>query len=117
MVLWLAGPTVTYSYKLLKTHSIYIQSSFCLIGGDGKEGVVEKIETWEKTSVRGGAQVKWMSNKEIYHYRIGGEGSVDLVYTRVKETGGKYYVEHIPLCGKMYTFILIDQAYMMYTGI
>jgi hypothetical protein len=45
------------------------------------------------------------------YYRVGGEGCVDVIYTRMIETasGGSYYADHLPLVGKY-------KVYLYYTS-
>ncbi|KAJ8319866.1 hypothetical protein KUTeg_001453 [Tegillarca granosa] len=67
-------------------------------GGEGEVGKVIKLVTWNNNSYRGGVQVKWKSMSDIKTFRLGGEGCVDVIYTRVTEdaSGGNYYPEHLP---------------------
>lgn len=75
--------------------------TFILIGGEGEVGKVVKLVTWNNNSYRGGVQIKWKSMSDIKTFRLGGEGCVDVIYTRVTEnaSGGNYYPEHLPRVG------------------
>ena len=76
---------------------------YSVTGGEGEVGKILKQLTWNKGGNRGGVQVKWKSDSSTKEYRVGGEGCVDVIYTRMKETasGGKYYADHLPLVGKL----------------
>ncbi|KAK3101023.1 hypothetical protein FSP39_000330, partial [Pinctada imbricata] len=68
-------------------------------GGEGEVGKIVEMKTWNKTGYRGGVKVRWKSDNTEKEYRIGGEGCVDVIYTRMAETasGGDYYADHLPL--------------------
>ncbi|XP_060077596.1 E3 ubiquitin-protein ligase mind-bomb-like isoform X2 [Ylistrum balloti] len=68
-------------------------------GREGEIGTVTKLKDWKNHSQRGGVSVMWKSTKEEHLHRLGGEGCVDVVFTRSKQatSGGKYYPEHLPL--------------------
>lgn len=68
-------------------------------GGEGEVGRIQEVVTWDKKFHRGGVKVMWKNDSTGKVYRVGGEGCVDVIYTRMKETasGGKYYPEHLPV--------------------
>ncbi|KAK3588344.1 hypothetical protein CHS0354_040103 [Potamilus streckersoni] len=68
-------------------------------GGEGQIGSVIKITDWTDkgvTSYHGGVEVKWQMTKKTGTYRLGGEGSVDLIYTKSGK-GDAYYPTHLPV--------------------
>ncbi|XP_048753764.2 E3 ubiquitin-protein ligase MIB2-like [Ostrea edulis] len=68
-------------------------------GGEGEVGRIQEVVMWDKKFHRGGVRVQWKNDSTSKDYRVGGEGCVDVIYTRMKETasGGKYYPDHIPV--------------------
>ena len=68
-------------------------------GGEGCVGCVKELVTWGKDSYRGAVQILWKADSKKKNYRVGGEGCVDVIYTRMIETasGGSYYADHLPL--------------------
>ncbi|XP_062617080.1 E3 ubiquitin-protein ligase MIB2-like [Saccostrea cucullata] len=68
-------------------------------GGEGEVGRIQQVVTWDDKYHRGGVKVLWRHDTLLSDYRVGGEGCVDVIYTRSKEagSGGKYYPEHIPV--------------------
>lgn len=73
-----------------------------MTGGEGEVGKIKAVVDWDKKFHRGGVKVLWKSDPGLKTYRVGGEGCVDVIYTRMKETatGGKYYPDHLPVVGK-----------------
>lgn len=73
------------------------------IGGEGDMGMIKDVVTWDKKYHRGGVSVVWKSDNTPKTYRVGGEGCVDVIYTRVKGTasGRVYYPDHLPVVGKI----------------
>lgn len=67
-------------------------------GGEGGVGLVKTLETWGKDSYRGAVKILWKADNLVKNYRVGGEGCVDVIYTRMTETasGGNYYADHLP---------------------
>ncbi|XP_071124004.1 uncharacterized protein [Mytilus edulis] len=67
-------------------------------GGEGGVGLVKALETWGKDSYRGAVKISWKADNLVKNYRVGGEGCVDVIYTRMTETasGGNYYADHLP---------------------
>ncbi|XP_065929088.1 E3 ubiquitin-protein ligase MIB2 [Magallana gigas] len=68
-------------------------------GGEGDMGMIKDVVTWDKKYHRGGVSVVWKSDNTPKTYRVGGEGCVDVIYTRVKGTasGRVYYPDHLPV--------------------
>ncbi|XP_063408625.1 E3 ubiquitin-protein ligase MIB2-like isoform X2 [Mytilus trossulus] len=68
-------------------------------GGEGGVGLVKALETWGKDSYRGAVKISWKADNLVKNYRVGGEGCVDVIYTRMTETasGGNYYADHLPI--------------------
>ncbi|OWF54450.1 E3 ubiquitin-protein ligase mind-bomb-like isoform X2 [Mizuhopecten yessoensis] len=68
-------------------------------GGEGEIGIVTKLKEWNSHSQRGGVSISWKNAKEEHLHRLGGEGCVDVIFNRSKQSksGGKYYPEHLPL--------------------
>lgn len=74
--------------------------------------------TWAGKYHRGGVRVQWQTDSSVNEYRVGGEGCVDVIYTRKKSatSGGKYYPDHLPVVGKSFTFKkLLQIRYPYYT--
>ena len=67
-------------------------------------GYVKSVDTdtWDSPYVRGAVSVLWKATEEIGRYRVGAEGCVDVMYSRMTEsaTGGHYYENHLPFIGK-----------------
>lgn len=68
-------------------------------GGEGQVGKIQKVITWAGKYHRGGVRVQWQTDSSVNEYRVGGEGCVDVIYTRKKSatSGGKYYPDHLPV--------------------
>ncbi|XP_056020573.1 E3 ubiquitin-protein ligase MIB2-like [Ostrea edulis] len=66
-------------------------------GGEGEVGRIQEVVTWNKKYHRGGVKVMWKNDSSMSDYRVGAEGCVDIIFTRVKNatSGGKYYPDHL----------------------
>ncbi|KAL3862390.1 hypothetical protein ACJMK2_008359 [Sinanodonta woodiana] len=65
-------------------------------GGEGQPGIVSKVTDWKGkvNYYHGGVEVRWQITKKTGMYRLGGEGSVDLVLTQPGK-GDVYYPSHL----------------------
>lgn len=72
-------------------------------GGEGEVGRIQEVVTWNKKYHRGGVKVMWKNDSSMSDYRVGAEGCVDIIFTRVKNatSGGKYYPDHLSVVGKI----------------
>ena len=102
--------TNTANINTFTVNCYYVnQENVIVLGGEGGVGYVQELVTWGKDSYRGAVQILWKADNMKKNYRVGGEGCVDVIYTRMEETasGGNYYADHLPLVGKLSLFILI----------
>jgi hypothetical protein len=81
---------------------IDVRMDLFYVGGEGEVGRIQEVVIWDKKFHRGGVKVQWKNDSTCKEYRVGGEGCVDVIYTRMKETasGGKYYPDHLPFVGE-----------------
>lgn len=74
-------------------------------GGPGHTGRVIDIKGWDNETSRSVVKITWSSgNNNVY--RVGHNGRVDLKYIE-DAIGGYYYPDHLPVLGKLCSFIKI----------
>lgn len=66
-------------------------------------GYVEEITCWENKYHRGIVSVFWKASNDEQKYRLGAEGCVDIICSRLTETasGGTVYLNHLPVVGNI----------------
>lgn len=70
---------------------------------DNDVGYVEQITNWKNKYQRGIVKVFWKNTEIENIHRLGAEGYVDVVCSRLTEnaTWGKYYPDHLPVIGRI----------------
>lgn len=62
---------------------------------------MEEITNWENNYHRGIIKVCWKDTEIETLHRLGAEGCVDIICSRLTETAtsGTYYADHLPVIG------------------
>lgn len=68
--------------------------------GESGKGTVKAFIDNKDGKANAWVRVQWDIGKEVKEYRFGAEGFVDIVASRVSH-GGKVYVDHLPVIGKV----------------
>ena len=84
---------------------LLITTSIFLVGGSSEPGKVTEVVDWSKDCRRGGVKILWKATKKEGRYRRGGEGVVDVIFEEPASVG-KYFIEHLPVVGKMCTSVI-----------
>lgn len=70
---------------------------------------MEQITNWKNKYHRGIIKVFWKDAELETLHRLGAEGCVDIICSRLTETaaGGTYYAEHLPVIGRIFFYLTV----------
>lgn len=70
---------------------------------------MEEITHWKNKYNRGIIKVFWKDTDIDKFHRLGAEGCVDIICSRLTETatGGTYYADHLPVIGRILFYLTV----------
>ena len=71
----------------------------CFEGGDNNKGTVMSFIAFKSNVSNGWVRVKWAVTNIVGEYRLGAEGAVEVVASKL-ENGGQVYADHLPVVGE-----------------